>query len=50
MAHEQIKLHIVVSMLCLVNYPYYEETCLKDLVIFIILEKPWHDMMSILYS
>ena len=39
MVYEQIKLHIVVSMLCIFNFPYYE-TCLNKLIIYIILEKP----------
>ena len=37
---QQIKLHIVVSLLCLFNYPYYEETCFNKVVISITLEKP----------
>ena len=34
--------HFVVSMLCIFNFPYYEETCLKIVVICIMLEKPLH--------
>ena len=42
MVDEQIKLHNVVSMLYIFNFPYYEETCLIKVVIYIILEKPLH--------
>ena len=42
MIHEQMKLHVVVSMLCIFSFPYYEETCLNKVVICITLEKPLH--------
>ena len=38
MIHEQIKLHFVVSM-GIFNIPYYEETCLKEVFIWMVLER-----------
>ena len=42
MVHEQIILHIAVSVLCILIFSGYGETCLNKVVIFIILAKPLH--------
>ena len=51
MVHEQIKLHIVVSMLCIFNFAYYEETCLNEVVIWTILDiDHWMEMSNCSYA
>ena len=39
---ERIKRRIVVSLFCIFNFPYYEETYLNKVIIYIMLEKPLH--------